>query len=135
MLSVGDSPSSFPSITTSPSAVPSRMSSIESTNNDKPSLAQKISPSLGESPRKIPRVTPIEIKALPGRKVTGDELTTYGDVIEQEKTGMIRISGFNTNSIKLDEIRSICQEDVNQQINIQCFQEVCRDTRKSTILQ
>ena len=78
---------------------------------------------------------PNEIKALPGRKFTGNELTTYGNMIDEKKTGMIQISGFNTNSIRLDEIKSTCQESIDQQIDIQCFQEVCRDTRKSTILQ
>ena len=48
---------------------------------------------------------------------------------------MIRILGVNTNSIKLDEIRSTCQKSIDQQKDIQCLQEVCRDTRKSTILQ
>ena len=62
-------------------------------------------------------------------------MTTYGDVTEEKKTGMIQISGFNTNSIKLDEIRSACQESIDQQIDIQCFQEVCRGTRKIIILQ
>ena len=62
-------------------------------------------------------------------------MTTYGDTIEKKKTGMIQISGFNTSSIQLDKIRSTCQESINQQIDIQCFQEVCRDTKNSTILQ
>ena len=70
-----------------------------------------------------------EIKALPGRKFTGDELTTYGDAKNK------KISGFNTNSIKLEEIRLTYQESIDQQIDIQYFQEVCRNTRNSTILQ
>ena len=78
---------------------------------------------------------PNDIKALPDRKFPRDKLTTYGDVIKEKKTGMIQISGFNTKSIKMDEIRSTCQESNNQQIDIQCFEEVCTDTKKSTILQ
>ena len=62
-------------------------------------------------------------------------MTTYGNEIDEKKTGMIRISGFNANGIKLDEIRSTCQESIDQQIDIQCFQEVCRDTRRSNIRQ
>ena len=49
---------------------------------------------------------PNEIEALSGRSFIGDELTTYGDAMGQKKEGMIKISGFNTNSIKLNEIRS-----------------------------
>ena len=78
---------------------------------------------------------PNEIKALSGRKFTGDELTTYRDAFGPKKEGMIRILGFNTSSIQLDEIRSTCQESINQQVNIQCFQELCRDTRNRSILQ
>ena len=76
-----------------------------------------------------------EIKALSGREFIGDELTTYGDAIGKKKEGMIRILGLNTNSIQLDEIRSTCQESIDQQVDIQCFQEVCRDMRNSTVLQ
>ena len=107
------------------------MPSIESIDDDTSSLA----PSLGEAPRIIPRVLQNEIKALPGRKLTSNELNTYGNMIDEKKKGMIQISGVNTNSTKLKEIRSTCQESINQQIDIQCFQEVCRDTRKSIILQ
>ena len=46
---------------------------------------------------------------------------------------MIQISGFNANGIKLDEIRSTCKKSIDQQINIHCFQEVCRDKRRSNI--
>ena len=53
------------------------------------------------------------IKSLPGRKFTGNELTIYGNIIDEKKTGMIQISGFNTNSIKLDEIRSTYQEAID----------------------
>ena len=48
---------------------------------------------------------------------------------------MIQISGFNTNSFQLDEIRSTCQESINQQVDIEYFQEVCRDKRNNTVLQ
>ena len=93
----------------------------------------------GELPRTTPRITPRvlrnEIKAMSGRKFTGTELITYGNKIEEKKTGMIRISGFNPNGIKLDKICATCQESVDQQIDIQCFQEVCRDTRRSNIRQ
>ena len=34
---------------------------------------------------------PNEIKALSGRKFTGDELKTYGDEIKKKEEGMIRI--------------------------------------------
>ena len=97
------------------------MPSIESTNHDKPSLAPKINPRLCESLRTIPRVTPNGIKALPGRKFTSDKLTTYEDMIDEIKTGMIQTSGFNTNSIKLNEIRSTCQVSIDQQIDFQYF--------------
>ena len=93
----------------------------------------------GELPRTTPRITPRvlrnEIKAMSGRKFTGTKLITYGNKIEEKKTGTIRISGFNPNGIKLDEIRATCQGSVDQQIDIQCFQEVCRDTRRSNIRQ
>ena len=78
---------------------------------------------------------PSGIKTLSGRKFKGDELTTYGDALGQKKEGMIQTSGFNTNKIQLDEIRSTYQESIDQQVDIQCFQEVCRDIRNSTILQ
>ena len=78
---------------------------------------------------------PNEIKALSGRKFTDDELKTYGDAIKKKEEGMLRISGFNNNSINLDEIRATCQDSIDLQVDIQCFQEVCRDTRKSSILQ
>ena len=94
-------------------------------------------PRSGESPRTTPRTKPRvlrnEIKAMSGSKFTGTELITYVNKIEEKKTGMIRISGFNANGIKLNEIRATCQESVDQQIDIQCFQEVCRDTRRSNI--
>ena len=48
---------------------------------------------------------------------------------------MLRISGFNNNSIHLDEIRATCQDSIDLQVDIQCYQEVCRDTRKSSVLQ
>ena len=48
---------------------------------------------------------------------------------------MIQILGFSINSIQLDEIRSTCKESIDKQICIQCFLEVCRDTRKINILQ
>ena len=93
-------------------------------------------------PRKKPTNTntvkdmlPNEIKALSGRKFTGDKLKTYGDEIKKKEEGMLRISGFNNNSINLDEIRATCQDSIDLQVDIQCFQEVCRDTRKSSILQ
>ena len=54
---LGDSASSFPSTTTSPSAVPSMMPKITLTNNGKPSLIPKFSPNLVHSPRSVPRVT------------------------------------------------------------------------------
>ena len=54
-----------------------------------------------------------EIKALSGRKFIGDELTTYGDELGRKKEGMIRISGFNTNSIQLDKIRSTYRESID----------------------
>ena len=107
----------------SPGAVSNAAPSSESNKENRP------------NPLPNNNLLPNEIKALSGRNFTGDELTTYGDVIEEKKTGMIQILGFNTNSIKLDEIRSICQESIDQQIDIQCFQEVCRDMRNSTILQ
>ena len=76
-----------------------------------------------------------EIKALSGRKFKGDKLTTYRDAFGPKEEGMLRISGFNTNSIQLDEIESTCQESIDLQVDIQCYQEVCQDTRKSPILQ
>ena len=48
---------------------------------------------------------------------------------------MLQISGFSTNSIQLNEIKPTYQESIDLQIDIQCYQEVCRDTRKSSILQ
>ena len=48
---------------------------------------------------------------------------------------MLRILGFNTNSIQIDEIRSTCQESIDLQVDIQCYQEVFQDTRNSIILQ
>ena len=78
---------------------------------------------------------PNKIEALSGRKFKGDELTTYGDEFGRKEEGMLRISGFNTISIQLDEIESTCQESIDLQVDIQCYQEVCRDTRKSSILQ
>ena len=65
------------------------------------------------------------IEALSGRKFKGDELTTYRDAFGPKKEGMIRISGFNTNSIQLDEITSTCQELIDLQADIRCYQEVC----------
>ena len=62
-------------------------------------------------------------------------VTAVSEVLYQPHVGITQISGFNTNGIKLDEIRSLCQESIDQQKDIQCFQEVCRDTRNSTILQ
>ena len=78
---------------------------------------------------------PIEIKALSGRKFTGDELKTYGDAMGEKEEGMLRVSGFNNNSIQLDEIRATCQGSIDLQVDIQCYQEVCRNTRKSSVLQ
>ena len=47
----------------------------------------------GELPRTTPRTTSRvlrnEIKAMSGRKFTGTELITYGNKIEEKKTGMI----------------------------------------------
>ena len=91
--------------------------------------------SLRATPRTKPRVLRNKIKAMSGRKFTGTKLITYGNKIKEKKTGMIRILGFNPNGIKLDEIRATCQESVDQQIDIQCFQEVCRDTRRSNVRQ
>ena len=119
--SSGDSPRSVPNNNTAPSAM----------LNGTP----RREPRRGESPRTKPRVLQNEIKALSGRKFTGTELITYGNKIEEKKTRMIRISGFNANSIKLDEVGATCQESIDQQIDIQCFQEVCRDTRRSNIRQ
>ena len=48
---------------------------------------------------------------------------------------MLRILGFNNNSINLNKIRATCQDSIDLQVDIQCFQEVCRDTRKSSLLQ
>ena len=80
-------------------------------------LCQKIQQegnrNFGESPRTTPRIMPRvlrnEIKAMSGRKFTGTELITYGNKIEEKKTGMIQISGFNANGIKLEGIRATCQ--------------------------
>ena len=49
---------------------------------------------------KLPNV----IKTLSSRKFKGDEFNTYGDELQSTAIGMLRISGFNTNSIKLDEV-------------------------------
>ena len=48
------------------------------------------------------------IKALSSQKFQGDELKTYRDEIKPKTKGMLQISGFNTNSIQLDEIKIIC---------------------------
>ena len=55
--------------------------------------------------------------------------------LDQKKEGMIRISDFDTNSLQLDEIASTCQESIDIQVKIQCYQEVCQDTRNSSMLQ
>ena len=78
---------------------------------------------------------PNEIKAMLGRKFTGDEVKPYGDAIKEKEEGTLRISGFNNNSINLDEIQATCQDSLDLQIDVQCFQEVCRDMNKSSILQ
>ena len=75
MSSSGDSPRSVSNNNASPSAMPNGTPRVE--------------PSLGESPRTKPRVLQNEIKALPGRKFTGTELTPYGNKIDKKKTGMI----------------------------------------------
>ena len=114
--SSGDVPSSLPSATTSPSVVPSVMSSSVSSNAGTPSdvPSPEPSPAATQSPMPSNDSLPNEIKALSGRKFTGDEMTTYGDAIEKKKEEMIQISGFNTNSIQLDEIRSTCQGSIDQ---------------------
>ena len=82
-----------------------------------------------ETTEKYPRDEPInnnpaeemlpnEIKALSGRKFTGDELKTYGEAVKEKEEGMLRISGFNTNSINLDEIRATCQDSIDLQVDI-----------------
>ena len=78
---------------------------------------------------------PNEIKALSGRKFKGDEFKTFGDAIKPKAKRMLCSSGFNTNSIKLDKIKATCQDSMDLQVNIQCCQEVCRDSRQSSILQ
>ena len=79
---------------------------------------------------------PNTIKALSGHKFQGDKLTTYGDVIEPKVKGILQISGFNTNSITLDEeIEAKRQASMDLQVDIQCYQEVCWNTRRSPILQ
>ena len=64
------------------------------------------------------QILPNEIKALLGRKFTRDELKTYGDEIKKKEEGMLRISGFNNNSINLDEIRATCQDSIDLQVDI-----------------
>ena len=56
-------------------------------------------------------------------------------MIDEKETGMILISVFHTSSIKLDKIRITCQESIDQQLDIQFFQKVCRDKRRSNIRQ
>ena len=121
MSSSSDPPRSVPNSNIFPSAMPNGTPRVEL--------------SLCESPRTKPRMLQNEIKALPGRKFKGTELITYRNEIEEKKTGTIQILDFNPNGIKLDEIRATCQESIDQQIGIQCFQEVCRDTRRSNIHQ
>ena len=78
---------------------------------------------------------PNEIKALSGRKFIGDELKTYGDAMGQKEEGMLQMSGFNNNSVHLGKVRATCQNSIDLQVDIQCYQQVCRDTRKSSVLQ
>ena len=75
--SIGDSPRLVPKNTTAPNAMPNG------------TLRRK--PRLGESPRTKQKVLRNEIEALSGGKFTGTELMTYGNKIEEKKTGMIRI--------------------------------------------
>ena len=56
----------------------------------------------------------------------GDKLNTYGDKFEPKAEGMLHILGFNTKSIQLDE-KITCQDLIDLQVNIQCYQELCRD--------
>ena len=59
--------------------------------NAKPTTRRK--PRSCELPRTTPRTTPRvlrnEVKAMSGRKFTGTKLVTYGNKIEEKKTGMI----------------------------------------------
>ena len=48
---------------------------------------------------------------------------------------MIQTSGFNTNNIQQDGIRSTYQESIDLQVDIQSYQEVCWDIEQSSILQ
>ena len=61
---------------------------------------------------------PNEIKVLSGRKFTGDKLKTYRDAIKEKEEGLLRISGFNNNSINLYEIRATCQDSIDLQVDI-----------------
>ena len=103
--SFGASARLVPRVTKTRGAVSSAAPSSGSNKKNRPSDASSTKPILYATSSPSNDLLPNGIKALPGRKFTGDELTTYGDAIKKKKTGMIRISGFNTNSIKLDEIR------------------------------
>ena len=59
-----------------------------------------------------------EIEVLSGKNFKGEVLTSYGDAFGPKEEGMLLISGFNTNSIKIDEIRSTRQESVDLQVDI-----------------
>ena len=105
--------------------------------NDEETINNKDEATKEESTNTNPTkdMPPSEIKAMSGRNFTGEEVKTYGDPIKEKEEGMLRISGFNNNSISLDEIQATCQDSLDLQIDVQCFQEVCRDMSKSSILQ
>ena len=91
LLSPGDSPRSVPRVMISPSVVQSAEPSSASNKDGRPSDAPSPEPILAAIPSSIPNGDSLknEIKALSGRKFTGDELTTYKDSIENKKAEMI----------------------------------------------
>ena len=64
-------------------------------------------------------------------EIQGDELKTYGDVLYSKAKGKLSVTGFNTNSIEVDEIKSTFQDSIVQQFDIQCYQEKCWYTKKA----
>ena len=74
------------------------------TNNSSNQSTRDVSNNINDDEEATEIELPNEIEALSGKTFKGGELTTYGDAFGPKKEGMLRISGFNTNSIQLDEI-------------------------------